>query len=342
MTPLRLTIACSSYDRTAALESGSIRPEGIELNFLSTNPGETFWRQLRFAEFDVSEMSLSAYIMLTSRGDRRFIAIPAFTSRAFRHDCIFVSAASGITRPEDLTGKRIGVPQYHMTAALWIRGMLADDFGVAASSVVWVQGGLEAPGYPERIELHLPPSIRMEHRSDRSLSDLLLSREIDAIIGAEWPRPFRAGNSGIRQLFPDYEQVELDYYRRTGFFPIMHCVAIRRDVYREHPWVARSLFEAFVAAKERVVSQMSFPGAPITILPWQVPAYLRAVDLLGAGYWRYGVDASRHELEAMCRYSHEQGLSAAAVDVQQLFAAETIDALPQGATDNPLSLRARP
>jgi len=339
MSAMNLTIACSSYDRTYALESGLIRPDGIELNFLTTNPGETFWRQLRFAEFDVSEMSLSGCILLASRGDSRFVAIPAFTSRAFRHDCIFVSVTSGITKPQDLVGKRIGVPQYSMTAALWIRGMLSDDYGVTASSVVWVQGGLDAPGYPERVTLNLPPSIRMEHRGDRSLSDLLLAGEIDAIIGAEWPLPFRTGHAGIRQLFPDYEWLALDYYRRTRFFPIMHCIAIRRDIYEAHPWVARNLYDAFLRAKERVSSQLHFPGAPITMLPFQVSAYLKAVKDLGEGYWRYGVEASRHELEAMCRYSFEQGLSATVVDVDTLFARETLEVLPQGATDNPLAAR---
>jgi len=337
---LPLTIACGSYDRTHALESASIRPEGIDLNFISVNPGETFWRQLRFAEFDVAEMSMSAYIMLPARGDPRFVAIPAFTSRAFRHDCIFVSASSGITKPEELAGKRVGVPQYHMTAALWIRGILSDDYGVATSSITWVQGGLDAPGYPERIELQLPVSIRLERRSDRALSDLLLSGEIAAIIGAEWPKPFRDGDSRIRQLFPDYEVVEREYYRRTRFFPIMHGVVTKKEIYRDHPWVARSLSDAFCQAKQRAMSQMAFPGATLTMLPWQVPAHLDAVRTMGEDYWRYGVGPSRHELEAMCRYSSEQGLSASLVDVDTLFATETIDALPLSATHSPLATSA--
>jgi 4,5-dihydroxyphthalate decarboxylase len=336
---LPLTIACASYDRTHALESASIRPAGIDLNFVSVNPGETFWRQLRFAEFDVAEMSMSAYIMLTARGDTRFVAIPAFTSRAFRHDCIFVSASSGITKPDELAGTRVGVPQYHMTAALWIRGILSDDYGVATSSITWVQGGLDSPGYPERIELQLPASIRLE-RTEGALSDLLLSGEIAAIIGAEWPKPFRDGDSRIRQLFPNYEVVEREYYRRTHFFPIMHGVVIKKEIYRNHPWVARSLFDAFCQAKQRVMSRMSFPGAPITILPWQVSAHLDAMRSMGEDYWPYGVGSNRHELQAMCRYSLEQGLSASLVDVDTLFAPETIDALPLSATNSPLATNA--
>lgn len=328
MTKVRITLACGDYDRTRALWDGSVHPTGIDLNYVKLHAGEAFWRQLHFDEFEACEISVSALIMLTGRGDRRFVGLPAFTSRAFRHSCIFTNAAAGIARPQDLKGKRVGVPQYHMTAALWIRGMLQHDYGVSAEEVEWVQGGLDRPGYPERVELHLSPTIRFSSVQDRSLSELLVAGEIQALIGAEWPRPIYDGDPRVRHLFPNYRQVEQEYFARTRFFPIMHCIAIRRDVYEPNRWIAQNLYAAFLRAKERAFVNIDFPGVLKYMLPWLVADYFEAQRVLGDDYWRYGVNVSRHELEAMCQYSYEQGLAPRLVGVEELFAQETLNQFP--------------
>jgi 4,5-dihydroxyphthalate decarboxylase len=325
MTRLRLTLACGDYDRTRGLWDGSVQPEGIEINYLKTDSGESFWRMLQHAEFDASEMSMSAYIMLLGRGDRQFVGLPAFTSRAFRHNSIVINTAAGIKRPEDLKGRRIGVPQYHMTAALWIRGYLHHDYGVRTEDVEWVQGGLDRAGYPERVELELPASIRLTSRQDRSLSSLLVEGELDAIIGPEWPEPLRARDPRVGLLFPDYREQEKDYYRRTRFFPIMHCIALRRELYEQHRWIAQNLYLALVEAKQRAFTNLNFPGTLKYVLPWLPADYEEATELMGEDYWRYGVEASRHELEAMCQYSYEQGLAPRLVSVEELFAPETMN-----------------
>jgi 4,5-dihydroxyphthalate decarboxylase len=329
MAHLRLTFACGDYDRTRGLWDGSVRPEGIELNYLRIHSGEGFWRQLQWQEFDASEISMSNLIMAVARGDRRFVGIPAFTSRAFRHNGVFVNSTAGITQPQDLKGRRIGVAQYSMTAALWIRGFLHHDYGVTADDVEWFQGGLEKPGYPERVHLQLPPSIRVTYVADRALYDMLLDGELDAVIGFDWPDAFRSGDPRIAPLFPNWREVEREYYCRTRYFPIMHGVALLRDVYEQHRWAAQNLYRALVQAKNRAVRQLSYPDALKSTLPWAATEHLETTRLMGEDYWRYGVEASRHELEAMCQYSYEQGLSERVVDVEELFAPETLKEFPR-------------
>ncbi len=330
MTRVPLTLACGVYDRTQALADGRVEPDGIDLNYLRIDSGEAFWRQLHWGEFDATEISTSALIMLVGRGSRDYVAIPAFTSRAFRHGCIFVRSDGSVPSPEALKGRKVGVPQYHMTAALWIRGMLSDDYGVRTEDVHWIQGGLDRPDYPERIDLHVPASIELTPVMDRSLSDMLLEGEIDAIIGAEWPGPARAGDSRVAHLFSNYRQAERDYYARTRFFPIMHTIAIQRSIYEQHRWIAQNLYTAFDRAKALGAHNIGFPGTLKYMLPWLAADYRETVALMGQDYWRYGVAASRHEIEAMCRYSFEQGLSPRLVAVEELFAPETVNPFPLG------------
>jgi 4,5-dihydroxyphthalate decarboxylase len=305
-----------------------VRPEGIDLTYIPANPGETFWRQLQHAEYDVSEMSMSAYITLSARSDQRFVAIPVFTSRAFRHGCIFVRSGGKVRVPEDLAGARIGVPQYHMTAALWIRGILSDDYGVGPESVTWVQGGLDTAGYPERIAIDIPPRIRVEHEQARSLSEMLLAGDIDAIIGAEYPRPFIQEDARVVRLFSEHVRVEREYFTRTRCFPIMHCVVVDREIYQRHRWIARNLLAAFDASKRLAEAQMAFPGAPVTMLPWQVDDWADARSLMGVEFWPYGIELNRREIESMCRYSFEQGLADSLMSAESLFASETLASLP--------------
>src|SRR5579884_2020457 len=326
MSRLRLVFAGGDYDRTRALADGTIRPEGIDLVYLPLEPEEIFWRMLRYQDFDASELSMSAYIVLVSRGDCPFLAIPAFLSRTFRHGCIFVNAAAGIHDPRDLRGRRVGVPEYHMTAALWIRGLLEHEYGVRAADIEWFQGGVEEPGRQERIPLRLPPSIRVHPIGpDQTLDALLVAGEIDALIVARMPPSFVRGDPRVRRLFPDYKAVEREYFRKTGFFPIMHCVVIRRALYEAHPWVAPTLLKALEASKRRALEQAYDSNALRYTLPWLLPDLEEAMRELGRDPWPYGVAANRHTLEAMCQYAHEQGLTERRVAVEELFAPNTIE-----------------
>ena len=243
---LRLTLACWDYDRTRALADGAVRADGIELNYLSLPVEETFFRMLRYREFDACEMSLSSYVASLGKEDPPFIAIPAFPSRFFRHSCIFVSAKSGIARPEDLKGRRIGVPEYQMTAPVWIRGILSDEYGVKVTDVEHLSGGEEEPGRDEKLKLDLPSSIELKRIGDgQTLSAMLAAGEIDALVTARAPSTFHSTPEAVKRLFPDYVEVEKDYYRRTRIFPIMHTVVMRREVYDTNRWIAQSLYKAF-------------------------------------------------------------------------------------------------
>jgi 4,5-dihydroxyphthalate decarboxylase len=320
---LNLTLACGAYDRTAPLALGDVRPAGIELTCLRLPVEETFWRMTRHAEFDVAEMSLSSYLIRRSRGDDELVAIPVFLSRFFRHSCLFVSAESGISRPEDLRGKRIGVPEYQMTAAVWIRGFLQDDYGVRPADCRWSTGGLEQTGRIEKVPIQIPGVQIDPIGPDQTLSAMIASGEIDALMGARAPSSFDGRR--VRRLFPDYRAVEEDYFRRTGIFPIMHTVVIRRAVADQHPWVARSLYDAFCAAKDQTLVQIGDSVALAASLPWLVPEVEATRALMGDDYWPYGLEPNRTTLEALARYDHEQGLAARLVAVGELFAPSTLD-----------------
>ena len=248
---LDLTLACGLYDRTMALQTGSVVPDGINLNYLIMNdPGQLFKRQARYAEFDVSEFSLSTHAILHNKGDRRMVGIPIFPSRRFRHSDIYINTSAGIREPKDLAGKRVGTMSFQLTAAVWIRGVLEHDYGVRADQIEWYFGGYnEAMNYTERIPIKYPPNVHTKNVSDQSLDQMLESGEISALIGAFPPRSFQNGSPKVARLFPNYHEVELAYYRRTGIFPIMHMVVIKREIYEESPWVAVSLTKAFMRAK---------------------------------------------------------------------------------------------
>src|SRR5688572_21983241 len=253
MGALRLVFAGGDYDRTRALADGTIRPEGIDLTYVPLVPEEIFWRMLQYQDFDASELTMSGYITMIAKGDCPFVAIPAFLSRTFRHGCIFLNTEAGIREPADLRGKSIGVPDYHMTAALWIRGMLEHEYGVRAAEVEWVQGGLQEPGRKERLEYHLPGEIRVRSVMDRTLDEMLLAGEIQAVFTARMPPSFMRGDPRVGRLFPNPKAAEREYYRKTGFFPIMHCVAIRRPVYETNPWIAPNLLKALEASKQQAL-----------------------------------------------------------------------------------------
>ncbi len=324
MTRVHLTYGgCDYWDRTRSLMDGTVRPEGVDLNYIAGYPRDLFRRMAQYGEFDASEMSLSTYIAMVSRGDDRFIAIPVFPSRNFRHGYLFINRQSGIERPEDLRGKIVGVPEYQMTAALWIRGFLQHDFGIHARDMRWRSGAMDERGYDERLALDLPADIEHETVAEgETLEGMLENGSIDGLIMAA--RPNLTGGGNVRRLFPDFPAVEKDYYRRTGLFPIMHTVVIRRAVYETHPWIATSLFEAFERAKQAGRERIRVTGPLAVALPW-LPAHLEEINEVfgGSDPWVYGIEPNRGVLEAAIAYSVEQGLAPRAVSLEELFARET-------------------
>ena len=325
MTRLRLSLACWNYDRTRALADGSVRAEGIDLNYLDLHVEETFFRMLRNREFDVAEMSLSSYAVSAARDSPPFIAIPVFPSRFFRQSCIFVSEKSGIREPRDLIGKRIGTPEYQMTAPVWIRGILQDEYGVDPASVEYVTGGEEEPGRDEKLTLDLPARFRVTRiGAGQTLSTMLANGEIDALHAARIPSTLRSRPGTVRRLFENHVEVEQAYYRKTGIFPIMHTVVIRRDVYEANRWIAQSLTKAFVEAKRRVYENLVTTAALTTMLPWQVAQVEALRRDMGDDWWPYGFEPHRHVLDTFLRYHHEQGLSRRRLDPLELFAPETL------------------
>ena len=325
MSKLKLTMSIWDYDRTRALADGSVRADGIDLNVLNLHVEETFFRMLRNREFDVAEMSLSSYAVAAARDHSPFIAIPVFPSRFFRQSCIFVSQKSGIREPRDLVGKRVGVPEYQMTAPVWIRGILQDDYGVAVTSVEYWTGGEEAPGRDEKLKLDLPEAIRVRRIGPaQTLAQMLADGEIDALHAARIPSTFTTRPADVRRLFPDSVAVERDYWKRTGIFPIMHTVVLRRDVYEANRWIAQALCKAFAEAKARVYENLYTTSALTTMLPWQVAAVEEVRRDMGDDWWPYGFEANRRVLDTFLRYHHEQGLSRRRLVAEELFAPETL------------------
>jgi 4,5-dihydroxyphthalate decarboxylase len=307
------------------LLEGRVQPDGIDLNYLNMPVEETFFRMLRHREFDVAEMSLSSYTVSLFK-DSPFIAIPVFPSRFFRHSCIYVHADSGIREPKDLIGKRIGNPEYQMTAPVWIRGILSDEYGVPVNRVTYYTGGEEEPGRPEKLNLDLPDDIRVERIGpEQTLSSMLATGEIDALYTARMPSSFHTSGGKVRRLFEDFVPVEQDYYRRTGIFPIMHTVVIRREVYEKNRWVAQSLYKAFCEAQQETYKDLYETAALKAMLPWLTAHVEEARREMGQDFWPYGFEQNRKTLETFLRYHHEQGLSKQLLKPEQLFAPETLE-----------------
>lgn len=325
MEKVRLTLACWDYDRTRALQDGRVRVEGVELTYLPLLVEETFWRMLRYQEFDVAEMSMGSYLMDRDRGSPRFVAIPVFPSRAFRHSYIYVNTNSGIQEPKDLRGKRMAVPEYQITMAIWARGILQHDYGVKPEDMKWFTGGAEHPGREEKLRPDLPKNIDIRPIGpDQTLSSMLERGEIDALMCAHIPSPFERRSPKVRRLFPNFREVEKDYYRRTKIFPIMHTVAIREDVYESHPWVAQSLFKAFSQAKKMCEESMYKFSALPYMLAWSIAEIEEEKEIFGEELWPYGLEANRHVLETLVQYAYEQGLIKKQLDVQSLFTPNTL------------------
>jgi 4,5-dihydroxyphthalate decarboxylase len=325
MSNLPITLASGFYDRMHGLYTGDIKPAGIDLNFLVLDdPRQVFDRMGGGLEFDASEFSLSEHITKLAAGNSPFVAVPAMISRVFRHQFIFINAKSGIKKPKDLEGRRVGVPLYVQTAAVWIRGMLQHEYGVDLSKIHWVQGAMEHPGtHGKPAVLPLLKEIDLvQNSSGRSLNQLLEDGEanggIDAIVTSHIPEPL-GRNPSIVRLFPNYREVEADYFKRTKIFPIMHVLAIKRSVYEKHPFVATSLYNACCESRALAVQKMRDVGALRYMMPWLVSDLHEIDDTFGSDFWAYGVEENRPTLEALVTYLYEQAMIPKKMPIEEIF-----------------------
>jgi 4,5-dihydroxyphthalate decarboxylase len=307
-----LTLALSPYDHTRDLD-----PRGIDLNLLELPIEEIFYRFTRFREFDVSEMSAAKTVSLLAGESPDIIALPVFVSRVFRHSSIYVAKGSGIRRPKDLEGRRVGVPEWSQTAGIDARGMLAYEYGVDLKSIDWRQAGVREPGRIEKVSLQLPPGLRLTPVPEKSLFQMIESGELDAVISAR--------KVPGERLFPNYHTAELEYFRKTHIFPIMHMVVIRRELYQRYRWIAMNLYQAFLEAKQRSLDRLSQIGLSQIPLPWIVKTTSVWRDMMGEDFWPYGIEANRPTLEAFLQYAHEQGVCRRRLAPEALFAPETLE-----------------
>jgi 4,5-dihydroxyphthalate decarboxylase len=319
-----ITLACWDYDRTRALAEGAVRPDGVDLTYLSLPVEETFFRMLRHREFEASEMSLSSYVAhVGASSEPDLVAIPVFPSRAFRHHGIYVRGGSHLEEPAALAGGVVGVPEYQLTANVWIRGILADRHDLPVDAVRYLTGGMHEPGRVEKQVLDLPPGIDVSPiPADRTLLDMLLTGEIDALYAPRTPRPMLTGGTEVRRLFTNARAEEERYAVETGIFPIMHVVVLRRDVYEARPWVARSLYSAFERAKALTEARMAEAAANPYMVPWLSDELERTRELLGRDFWPYGLGPNRATLEVFLCYAHQQGLTGRLLTPDELFVPE--------------------
>jgi 4,5-dihydroxyphthalate decarboxylase len=326
MAKLELSVAIGNYDRNRPLIDGQVMIDGVSPVFMTLSPEEIFFRAMRHEAFDICELSLSSFILRTARGDCPYVGIPAFVSRGFRHTSIIVRSDSGIRKPSDLAGRRVGLAEWQLTANVWARAFLQDDFGLDLGSVTWVRGGIEEPGRPEKVALSLPESIRIEDIGpNKTLGDMLVRGEIDAFIGPRPPKAFLAPSSGLRWLFDDPQEEALAFYRRTAIFPVMHLIGLRRTIADRHPWLPAALLKAFEASKKMALDSLADTSATKVTLPFIEEHLTRVRRELGADFWSYGYQANEHVLEYFLRHHAAQGLSHGRLQPADLFHPSTFD-----------------
>lgn len=318
MAKLSLSVAVGDYDRTRPLLDGAVRIDGVEPVFMTLPPEEIFFRAFRGAEFDICELSLSSSTVKVANGHFDYVGVPAFLSRAFRHTAIYVRT-DRIKKPEDLKGKKVGLPEYQLTANVWVRALLEEDFGVTPSDIHWIRGGIEVPGRPEKIALNLPADVRLDNAPDgKTISQMLVDGEIDGFVAPRPPKLDRP-HPHIGWLFADPTAAAKDYYRRTRLFPIMHFVGVRRALAEQHPWLPGAVFKAFAQAKTAAVAQLSDTSATKVTMPFVEDRLAEVRALMGEDYWSYGLADNRHTLEAFLSQHHRQGLSPRLVAPEELF-----------------------
>ena len=325
MSQLQISIAMGDYDRNRALFDGRVQIDGCDPVYMLLSPEEMFFRAMRSRDFDITELSFSSYLVKHAQGDCPYIAVPVFLSRAFRHTSIYVRK-DRIRTPQDLKGKRVGIPEYQLTAIVWARSILQDDYGIHPEDVTWVRGGIDTPGRPEKIKLNLPAGVHVEAAPEgTTISQLLDAGEIDAFIAPRPPSGAALQNPHVGWLFDDPTAVAKDYYRRTGIFPIMHVVGIRKEIAAAHPWLPGAVFKAFNASKAAALELLADTSATKVTLPFVEEQLKAAKDLLGEDFWSYGVHANRNTLQAFLKHHHAQGLSSRLVEVDELFHPSTYE-----------------
>ena len=323
-----LSVACGNYDRTRPLFDGRVRIEGCEPLFLPQEPEEIFFRAFVHAEFDVAELSLSSYTIQRAGGDCPYLGLPVFISRAFRHSAIYVRTDRSIARPEHLRGRVVGIPEYQLTAAVWVRGLLQDEYGVTPQDLRWVSGGVETPGRVEKVPFTLPDGVSLEPAPPgATLSGLLEDGEIDALISPRTPSCFARGAPGVGRLFPTFGVDEEAFYRRTGIFPIMHILGVKADLVARHPWLPASVYKAFAEAKDIAVAALGDPNALAVSLPFLTWDAEQAKALMGGDFWSYGLEENTGPLELFLRYHFEQGFSPRRLPPADLFSPSTASQL---------------
>ena len=319
MTKLNLSVAIGEYDRTRALIDGSVAIDGVDPVYMPLVPEEIFFRAFRAAEFDICELSLSSYAIKTAQGDCPYIAVPAFVSRAFRHNAVYVHT-DRIRKPADLKGKKVGVPEYQLTANVWARAFLDDDYGVTPADIHWIRGGIAQPGRSEKLTVKLPAGVRLDNAPEgATISALLQAGEIDGFIAPRPPSRIEKGHSHIGWLFPDPVAAAKDYFKRTGFFPIMHVLGIRRALAEQHPWLPGAVLKAFEQAKQLAVAELADTTVAKVTLPFVEEMLRDARAFMGEDFWSYGVAPNRKVLDYFLGQHHAQGLSSRRLSVDELF-----------------------
>lgn len=327
MARLPLSIAIGDYDRNRPLLSGAVAIDGVDPIFMTLSPEEMFFRAFRHGAFDASELSLSSYVVSLTRPEPGYIALPVFLSRAFRHTAIYIRTDKGIDAPQDLAGKRVGIAEYQLTANVWARALLEDEYGVRPTDVVWVRGGMETPERPEKMKITLPVDVSVEAApADRSLNQMMEAGEIDAFIGPRALSCFDRGHPQVARLFADSVTAATDYYARTGIFPIMHVLGLSRDLAERHPWLPGALTKAFTASKDAALAALSDTSATKVTLLFVEEQLERARLLMGNDFWSYGVAANAKTLDTFLDHHHRQGLSPRRLGVDELFHPATMEA----------------
>lgn len=323
---LKLTVAVTLYDRTRPLLDGRVRIEGTDANVFELEPEEMFHRALHYEEFDVTELSFSNYLTMTANGDCPYIAIPVFPARKFRHSGVFINKRAGIEKPEDLKGKRVGTPEYQVTAVTWVRGVLEDEYGVKPVDVDWRWGGLEQAGRTQKTAFDPPAGLKLSAiPAGKTLQQMLADHDLDAVIAPRSPTCYVKGHPDVDRLWPDFITTEQEYYKRTGIFPIMHLVGIRKDRVAAEPWLPDSVFKAFEQAKAIAYQEVSYDNSPRSTNPWMEAYTAQAKALMGDDFWPYGLDENRKTVEAFLRYHFDQGLASRQLSAEAIFVPSTLE-----------------
>ncbi|WP_439596024.1 PhnD/SsuA/transferrin family substrate-binding protein [Falsiroseomonas sp.] len=326
MSKLQLSVAIGPYDRMRPLVDGEVQIDSVDPQFMLLEPEEIFFRAFRHEAFDICELSLSSYSVRVAKGDCPYVAVPVFPSRAFRHTCIVVRRDRGIDRPEDLRGKRIGIPEYQLTANVWARAILEEEHGVRPAEITWVRGGYDTPGRVEKISLSLPPGVVIENAPEgATISGMLAAGELDGVMGPRAPSCFEGGDPNIEWLFPDPTAAAQAWFRKTRIFPVMHVLGIRKTLVEKHPWLPAAVQKAFEKSKAVALAKLADTSATKVTLPFVEESLRAAKRLMGEDFFSYGLAANRHVFEWFLRHHHAQGLSSRLLAPEELFHPSTLE-----------------